>query len=180
MTFGFRHDNCAKTLEYQVFRTNSCHDDRGTQWVSAELIPSASISTARSSWSSTARLSPVTPDSSPIANSMTPCTDHRQRPARFPHRVPPENVIHTRFLDVFIRRPTIALPSVRLSSKANPTSRYHADRLAHRPDQKRRTSSQRRIPTPDFAISQIGDREPTPIPDTPVPPEYPGAGSTGS
>jgi hypothetical protein len=72
MPLGVRHEICAEILEIPAFPTIPCHPDRGTLWVTATITPCASISTARSSWSSTARPSPVTPGSSPTANSTTP------------------------------------------------------------------------------------------------------------
>src|SRR5262249_25335547 len=72
MNLGFRHDICAETLENPAPLTPPCRNDRGTQWVTATMTPSASISTARSSWSSTAPPSLQTPDFSPIANSTKP------------------------------------------------------------------------------------------------------------
>ncbi|MBM3981467.1 MAG: serine/threonine protein kinase, partial [Planctomycetes bacterium] len=55
MTFDFRHGMCAGTLGFPAFLPLSCRNDRGTQWVTAEMTPCVWISTARSSWSSTAR-----------------------------------------------------------------------------------------------------------------------------
>ena len=55
MAFSFRHGMCAGTLGFPAFPTISCRNDRGPQWVTAEMTPSASVSTARSSSSSTAR-----------------------------------------------------------------------------------------------------------------------------
>ena len=55
MTFSFRHGMCAGTLGFPAFPTIPCRNDRGTQWVTAEMTHSAWISTARSSWSSTVR-----------------------------------------------------------------------------------------------------------------------------
>jgi hypothetical protein len=72
MNLGFRHGVCAFSPENPAFPTLSCRNDRGTQWVTATMTPCALTSTARSSWSSTARPSPVTPDSSPTGNSTTP------------------------------------------------------------------------------------------------------------
>src|SRR6516165_2881499 len=72
ITLGFRHDICAKTLEFPALLTIPCQSDRGTQWVTAKRTPCASISTGTSSWSFTARPSPVTPDSWPTANLTTP------------------------------------------------------------------------------------------------------------
>src|SRR5262245_18906994 len=61
-----------KNPENPPVLTIFCRNDRGTQWVTATMTPYVLTSTARSSWSSTVPPSPVTPDSSPIGNSMGP------------------------------------------------------------------------------------------------------------
>jgi tetratricopeptide (TPR) repeat protein len=72
MARSFRHGVCAFSLEIPAFPILSCRNDRGTQWVTATMTPCVLISTGKSSWSSTARPSPVTPGSLPIGNSTTP------------------------------------------------------------------------------------------------------------
>src|SRR5262249_25385763 len=55
------------SLENPAFLTTSCRNDRGTQWATATMTPDGSISTAKSSWSSMARPSPVTLDADDAA-----------------------------------------------------------------------------------------------------------------
>jgi hypothetical protein len=66
----FRHGVCALSQENPAFPTTFPPRRQRTSWVNAKTTPSASVSTAKSSWSFTARPLPATPDSSPIANSI--------------------------------------------------------------------------------------------------------------
>jgi len=85
--------------------------------------------------------------------------------------VPLENVIPSRFLDVFSSRPkSIASQFDCLQTRFPQVDTTPTD-LPKQPDRKYHPSPQQRRPTPDFSISQSGDREPIPTPDTPVLPD---------
>ena len=65
----------------------------------------------------------------------------------------------------FQQSPKIALQHFDCRQKRFPSGATTPISLPKRPDRNCRPSSKRRIPTLDFAISQPGDKEPTPTPD---------------